>query len=556
VPTTPNQPDAITGVQALQGQGVVESRGFWIEAWAKVVRRPGAVLALAWIALVAAAACFAPLVASGHPLLMRELDADGAVVATTSPLLRHLAAADVLLILVGALGPVWILLPLRLRRTERLGIALMVAFQAGLTLGIARGAQAWFVRPTVSDAVRAIEQREAFPLVVSALAALAGALVCLPVPAVRRLVPRLATALGVAAAAATISVATWSPPPEAFTYTQREAAGEIEAVYTLVPWSPTQRFGDRDTKELRPGGTSALGLRTNLTVGIPPGELDAPAFDNLRARVARAPLSEANRAALDATLDDLAARSPPATLADARGAVEARLAAMERAYPIGTDASGQDVLSQLIHASRLSLSIGFVATGIAVVIGVTIGALMGYFGGFIDLALYRVVEIFMAIPVLVILIVAAALLPRNTYVMMAVIGCFTWHGAARFTRAEFLRLRNQDFVQAARAAGLNLRSILFRHMLPNGVTPVLVDASFGIALAILFEAVISFLGYGPADQPSWGRLLADATGETTRIHWWLATFPGAAIFLTVLAYNLLGEALRDAIDPKLRKARA
>jgi peptide/nickel transport system permease protein len=209
----------------------------------------------------------------------------------------------------------------------------------------------------------------------------------------------------------------------------------------------------------------------------------------------------------------------------------------------------------MMHATRLSVSIGLVSTGIAVLIGVTLGALMGYFGGKVDLALYRLVEVFMAIPVLFTLIVVAGVLPRNTYVMMAIIGCFTWHYSARFTRAEFLKLRNQDFVQSARATGLPLRSILFKHMLPNGVTPVLVDSSFRIALAIQYEATLSFLGLGPVDQPSWGRLLSDAAGDAGAFAWWLAIFPGFGIFLTVLAYNLLGESLRDAIDPKLRKAR-
>jgi peptide/nickel transport system permease protein len=179
---------------------------------------------------------------------------------------------------------------------------------------------------------------------------------------------------------------------------------------------------------------------------------------------------------------------------------------------------------------------------------------MGYFGGWIDLLLFRVVEIFMAVPVLFLLIVAAGVLPRDTYVMMAIIGCFSWTGAARFTRAEFLKLRKQDFVQGAQATGLPLRAILFRHMLPNGVTPVLVDASFAIAAAISVEATLSFLGLGPDGQASWGKLLSSATASTGTFVWWLAVFPGLAIFLSVLSYNLLGEALRDAIDPKLRKA--
>jgi peptide/nickel transport system permease protein len=208
----------------------------------------------------------------------------------------------------------------------------------------------------------------------------------------------------------------------------------------------------------------------------------------------------------------------------------------------------------MLHACRLSISIGLVSTGIAVVIGVTIGALMGYFGGWVDMLLYRVVEIFMAVPVLFLLIVAAGVLPRNTYVMMIIIGCVTWTGAPASYGAEFYKLRDQDFVQRP-GRGLPLRSILFKHMLPNGVTPVLVDASFAIAAAILAEATLSYLGPRPANQASWGRLLSDATNQVGNFVWWLAIFPGAAIFLTVLSYNLIGEALRDAIDPKLKKAR-
>jgi peptide/nickel transport system permease protein len=228
--------------------------------------------------------------------------------------------------------------------------------------------------------------------------------------------------------------------------------------------------------------------------------------------------------------------------------------AADHGFWLGTDNVGRDVLACMMHACRLSISIGLVSTGIAVLIGVTIGSLMGYFGGKIDLILFRVVEIFMAIPVLFLLIVAAGVLPRNTYVMMAIIGCVTWTGSARFIRAEFLKLRSQDFVSSAKAVGLPLHLILFRHMLPNGVTPVLVDASFAIAAAITFEATLSFLGLGPEGQASWGQLLSSATGTTGLFKWWLATFPGFAIFLTVLSYNLLGEAFRDAIDPKLRKA--
>jgi peptide/nickel transport system permease protein len=137
--------------------------------------------------------------------------------------------------------------------------------------------------------------------------------------------------------------------------------------------------------------------------------------------------------------------------------------------------------------------------------------------------------------------------------MMALIGLLSWTGYARFIRGEFFKLRNQDFVHAARAAGLPLRSIIFRHMLPNGITPVLVNTSFGVASAILIESTLSFLGLGLVDEPSWGQLLNQARAGGTGFQWWIATFPGLAIFLTVFAYNLIGEAIRDAIDPRLRK---
>jgi peptide/nickel transport system permease protein len=136
---------------------------------------------------------------------------------------------------------------------------------------------------------------------------------------------------------------------------------------------------------------------------------------------------------------------------------------------------------------------------------------------------------------------------------MVIIGLTSWTSDARFIRAEFLRLRNQDFVQAARAAGLPLRSVIFRHMLPNGIAPVLVAASFGVASAILTESVLSFLGLGLVQEPSWGGMLNQARGAGGNFSWWIAVFPGTAIFLTVFAYNLIGEALRDALDPKLRK---
>jgi peptide/nickel transport system permease protein len=219
---------------------------------------------------------------------------------------------------------------------------------------------------------------------------------------------------------------------------------------------------------------------------------------------------------------------------------------------LGTERNGADVLSRMIHACRIAMAIGFIATGIAVVIGSILGGAMGYFVGWVDLLGMRVLEIFNSIPTIYLLLAFVAFFERNLYMMMVIIGLTTWTYDARFVRAEFLKLRNQDFVHAARAAGLPLRSILFRHMLPNAMAPLLVAASFGVASAILYESTLSFLGLGLVDEPSWGQLLNQAVSEAG-FNWWLATFPGVAIFLTVFAYNLIGEALRDALDPKLKK---
>jgi peptide/nickel transport system permease protein len=233
--------------------------------------------------------------------------------------------------------------------------------------------------------------------------------------------------------------------------------------------------------------------------------------------------------------------------------LEAPLSAKDRRHWLGTGENGADVLSRMIHASRIALAIGFIATGIAMAIGIVLGGLMGYFSGIVDIIGMRLVEIFEAVPTLFLLLTFVAFFGRSLYLLMVIIGITSWSGYARYVRAEFLRLRGQDFVQAAISSGLPLRSILFRHMLPNGVGPILVAASFGVASAILAEAVLSFLGLGLVDDPSWGQMLNQAVRSAT-FNWWMAAFPGGAIFLTVLAYNLIGESLRDAIDPYLKRA--
>lgn len=228
--------------------------------------------------------------------------------------------------------------------------------------------------------------------------------------------------------------------------------------------------------------------------------------------------------------------------------LESPLSQTTRRHWFGTEENGADVLSRMIHASRIALAIGFIATGIAMSIGILIGGLMGYFSGRVDMVGMRLVEIFEAIPTLFLLLTFVAFFGRSLYIMMVIIGITGWPGYARYIRAEFLRLRGQDFVQAAIALGLPLRSILFRHMLPNGIAPLLVAASFGVASAILAEATLSFLGLGLVGDPSWGQMLNQAV-QSSSFNWWMAAFPGGAIFFTVFAYNLIGEALRDAIDP-------
>lgn len=231
----------------------------------------------------------------------------------------------------------------------------------------------------------------------------------------------------------------------------------------------------------------------------------------------------------------------------------ASLQAPDSNHWFGTDEDGSDVLSRMIHACRIALAIGLMSTGIALALGILYGGVMGYFGGWLDIIMMRLLEMFESIPSLFLLLMVVAFFGRNIYLIMVVIGLTSWPGFARYLRAEFLKLRTQDYVQAAQAAGLPLRSILFRHMLPNGVAPLLVAASFSIASAILAEATLSFLGLGLIDEPSWGGMLNQAVGPSGTFALWLATYPGLAIFLTVFSYNLIGEALRDAIDPHLEQ---
>ncbi len=221
---------------------------------------------------------------------------------------------------------------------------------------------------------------------------------------------------------------------------------------------------------------------------------------------------------------------------------------------LGTDKLGRDVMAGIVHGSRISLSVGFVAVGIAVAIGVVLGALAGFFGSWVDMIISRIFEIMLCMPMFFLLITIAAVLPPSIFLTMAIIGLTGWVGIARFTRNEFLKIRNLDYVTAALALGVSDRKVMFRHILPNALAPILVSVVLGVASAILLESSLSFLGIGvPADTVTWGSILNEARSNT--FAWWLAVFPGAAIFITVLAYYSVGEGLREALDPRLRGLR-
>ncbi len=218
---------------------------------------------------------------------------------------------------------------------------------------------------------------------------------------------------------------------------------------------------------------------------------------------------------------------------------------------LGTDRLGRDVLSGLVHASRYSLTIGLVSVGISLIIGVFLGALAGYFGGWVDILLSRFFELWAAIPSFFLIITAAAFFPPSLFFIMVIIGFTGWVGIARLTRSQFLQVRNYDFVSAAGSLGYSNARIMFIHILPNAVAPVLIPAAFGVAGAILAESGLSFLGIGvPAEAITWGSLLAGARSNASA--WWLVVVPGFAIFVTVTMYNLLGDGLRDALDPKMK----
>lgn len=227
------------------------------------------------------------------------------------------------------------------------------------------------------------------------------------------------------------------------------------------------------------------------------------------------------------------------------------LEAPEWSHPFGTDDLGRDVLSRMIWGARISLAVGFVAVGIATVIGMILGALSGYYGGWLDRIIMRFIDIMLSIPTFFLILAVIAFIGPSIWNIMVIIGLTAWMGVARLVRAEFLSLKEREFVLAARAIGASDLRIIFRHIMINSMAPVLVSAVLGIAGAVLTESALSFLGIGvQPPTPSWGNILTLGK-DNMEIAWWLSVFPGLAILITVIGYNLLGEGIRDSIDPRL-----
>ena len=225
-------------------------------------------------------------------------------------------------------------------------------------------------------------------------------------------------------------------------------------------------------------------------------------------------------------------------------------------HPLGTDDVGRDLLSRLLFGARISLTVGLFAVLMELLIGTTLGAIAGYYGGWIDYALMRITDVFLSIPLLPLLLVLTAIVASSSskaalsfWVIVVIIGSLSWMGVARLVRASFLSLREREFAEAARAVGNNDGRIIFRHLLPNAIAPIVVQGTLDVANVILLESGLSFLGFGiQPPTASWGNMLADAQANL-QIAWWAAVFPGLCILVTVLAINYMGDGLRDALDP-------
>jgi peptide/nickel transport system permease protein len=230
------------------------------------------------------------------------------------------------------------------------------------------------------------------------------------------------------------------------------------------------------------------------------------------------------------------------------------LDAPSKAHPLGTDQIGRDVLSRMLYGARVSLAVGFVSVGIATLIGIALGAAAGYHGGTVDALVMRLVDLMLVFPRLFLLLAVLAFLKPSIWTIMAVIGLTGWMSVARLVRAEFLSLKEREFVLWSQSIGASSFRTIWRHILPNAIGPVLVAMTLGIPAAILTESGLSFLGLGvQPPHATWGNILNEGK-DAIEIGWWLSAYPGLAILVTVLSYNLLGEGIRDALDPRLRQS--
>ncbi|MEM8494396.1 MAG: ABC transporter permease [Planctomycetota bacterium] len=487
-------------------------RSLLSQAFTQTFRKVGARIGAVWIIFLLLISAFAPLIANSRPYLMKNDE------GLSSPLLRGLADIDILLlVLLGVVGTLLVVHKFFRKLTFGigLGVFLTVLLVGGVSLwwtelwGLADSE--WFFDGALPEASE-YRWSAAGVFVLLALVAV------LPWLTMRTWSWRVRLGAAAALLAVLLPLAAWfainptNPPRLARLqqWRQDEARDKIDwAINAPISFSPNDRLADVGDSRTVPPWWS---VPAKNVLGLLPY--------------------------VDGASDE--------TVAD--------VGKVPTGHWLGTTINGEDMASRMIFSARVALAIGIIATGISTIIGIFIGAIMGYFGGIVDLLMMRLIEIMQALPVLVVLLIVTQFFGKDIWLMMVAIGLMTWTTDARFVRAEFLRLRGQDFVQAGRALGLPLRSILFRHMLPNGVAPVLVNASFGIAAAILFESILSFLGLGlEAKDPSWGQLLNQARQGGTSFNWWIAIFPGLAIFLTVFSYILIGESVRDAIDPKLKK---
>jgi len=539
--------------------------------------RTGALVGAAWIAITALLAIWAPFLANSRPITWLVQDEKTGAWSRGFPLFAYLTPQDVILVIGcllafalaccyragGKLFWVW-LMPMSVTIACALIFHLIAEHSELRTLLSAEEA-------SITDLVK----WWATWLVTAAV--LLNAFVLALVKLLRRPVWLVvALVLSAAVGALLLNPATRVEPRPYFAYDDMremlETGQAKGALFVLVPYSPDDRQNDAPVKPDRlPPGPSPTeadvaadmqsymeqqfgGIRLYELDQAEPGAELTPspvtteqamaAADRLWAEYQRRMRDEPGYDAAAAEKLNEQVREELARLADT--------GVGQRYHLMGSTPNGEDLTSRMIHGSRIALYIGFISTGIAVFIGVIVGGLLGYFAGWVDLIGLRLVEIFASIPVIMLLIMIVAFYGRSLVLMMVVIGLTGWVGYAYFVRAEFLKLRKMDYVMAARATGTPLYLILFKHMLPNGLAPVLVAASFGVAGGIMTEATLSFIGLGlEAGEPSWGQMLDQA--RKGGFKWWLAIFPGAAIFLTVFAYNLIGEALRDVIDPRAVK---